>query len=80
MDNDFGNGFNIVDISAIILEDLNPDKVLFNNIGEYEKVLLLGYGKENQVLIASSFADSDGWLALLEKAKYIILSETLENG
>ena len=80
MNNNYGNGFNVVDLEVLTLEDLNPDKVLFNNIGEYEKVLLVGYGKENQVLIASSFADSDGWLALLEKVKYIILSETLENG
>jgi len=74
------NGFQLVHLDFDTKVDLNPDKVLFNNIGEYERVLILGYNKENEVLVAASFANSDEWLALLEKAKYIILSETLTNG
>lgn len=73
-----GNGFNVVDLDNYTTVDLNPDKILFNNIGEYTDLMIIGYDSDNRVRIVSSFADSDGWLALLEKTKHIILREVLD--
>lgn len=73
-----GNGFNVVDLELpYTTAELNPDKILFNNIGEFKSLLIIGYDEDGDVRICGSFPDMNEWLALLEKTKHIILREVL---
>ncbi len=79
MDEKKGNGFNVVDFyPPETTVDLNPDKILFNNIGEYDSFVLAGYDKDGDVRVCFTMAQIDEAISLLEKAKYLILKGTLD--
>ena len=54
-------------------EDINPDTVLENNMGEYECVVIVGYSKMGAERMVSSTGDSALMVWLLERAKKTIL-------
>lgn len=72
-----GNGFNVVNLDIETMVDLNPDKVLFENIGEYNELVIVGYDKEGDLRICTTITSTNTMVALLEKAKFILLKEAL---
>jgi hypothetical protein len=54
-------------------EDIDPDTVLENNMGEYECVVIIGYTKMGAERLVSSTGDSALMVWLLERAKKTIL-------
>lgn len=53
--------------------DLPADRILEQNIGELEGVLIMGYNKQGQFIAASSYADGGLVLWLMEQCKHELL-------
>ena len=55
---------------------LDPDDILENNKGEYENVLILGWGKDGLLRICASDGVAETIL-LIEQAKMVLLTELM---
>jgi len=55
---------------------LDPDAILEANKGEYENVLILGWGKDGLLRICASDGIADTIL-LMEQAKLVLLTELM---
>ena len=63
---------NIVQFNGYTKLDINPDNVLEAAVGEVDRVLVLGWDKENEVYFASSFADEAEINWLLDRIKHTL--------
>jgi hypothetical protein len=63
----------VIEFTGITRLDLPADRVLENNKGQLEGVVILGYDKEGNEFFASSYADSGTVLWLLERCKKQLL-------
>lgn len=69
-----GNGFNVVDFDGLTSHEIDPDKVLFNNVGEFSSVIIVGTDRETGALVvASSFPDRYKLVYQLEAAKLMAM-------
>lgn len=59
---------NVVDFDGYTTHDIDPDLVLENNKGEFERVLVIGWGKQGELLIASSFSSAPDIQWLIQRA------------
>ncbi len=64
----------IIPLGNITSLDLPADRILENNIGELESVILIGYHKDGSEFFASSIADGGTVLWLLERLKLQLLT------
>jgi hypothetical protein len=67
----FGNGADVPDQTH-----LDPDDILENNKGEYENVLILGWGKDGLLRICATDGVAETIL-LIEQAKMVLLTELM---
>lgn len=63
----------IIPFTGISKVDLDPDLVLEGNKGEFEGVVLLGFGKDGDTRFCSTYADGGTILWLLEQCKLRLL-------
>lgn len=63
----------IIPFTGISKVDLDPDLVLEGNKGEFEGVVLLGFGKDGNMRFCSTYADGGTILWLLEQCKLRLL-------
>lgn len=67
----------VIELGCITRLDLPADRVLENNIGELDSVVIMGYDKEGDEVFASSIADGGAVLWLLEQCKLKLLKVPL---
>lgn len=65
---------NVIKFTGETLLDLNPDDILEEAKGQLDKVLILGYTKEDEEFFASSFADGMTAVWLLERFKHLLIT------
>lgn len=71
----------VVDFDGFTKHDIDPDKVLEGNKGEFSRVLVIGWSKEtDELVVASSFTDGAGIMWLLERAKHRLHQMVDEDG
>jgi hypothetical protein len=63
----------IIEFTGITKLDLSPDKVLENNKGEFEGLVLMGWNTDGEEVFASTYADGGTVLWLLERMKLRLL-------
>ena len=56
---------NVVFLDEYTDQDIPADRVLENNVGRFDKVMLLGYDKDGEMRFCSSFADPKDMIWLL---------------
>lgn len=64
---------NVIELGGITSLDLPADRVLTNNIGKFDGVVLIGWDGNDEFTFASSYADGGTVLWLLEQAKKKLL-------
>jgi len=64
----------VVTFNGVTTLDLPPDRVLEAALGKLEGVVLMGYDKEGNEYLASSYADMRNFLWLAERFKMQVLS------
>lgn len=57
----------VVRLNCLTTLDLNPDDVLTGNVGKLSEVLILGFDKEGEFLVASSNGDLERLCFLAQK-------------
>lgn len=73
-----GNGYNVVEFPDIeTMADLNPDRVLWNNIGEFDSFIIVGTDKQGDIRVCITMSNTSEILGLLEKGKYVLLQGTM---
>jgi hypothetical protein len=63
----------ILDFTGITRLDLDPDRVLAKAIGAVDSVIVIGYDKDGDLYIATSYADGGDMLWALEQTKKKLL-------
>ena len=63
----------ILDFTGITRLDLDPDRVLAKAIGAVDSVIVIGYAKDGDLYIATSYADGGDMLWALEQTKKKLL-------
>jgi hypothetical protein len=63
----------ILDFTGITRLDLDPDRVLAKAIGAVDSVIVIGYDKDGELYIATSYADGGDMLWALEQTKKKLL-------
>lgn len=68
---------NVIPLGVITRNNLPPDQVLENAIGQFddEGVVIMGWDKDGSLYFASSIADGGTVLWLLEQCKKRLLTE-----
>ena len=62
-----------IPLNNITYLDILPDRILENNIGKLESVVILGYDKDDNEYFASSIADGGDVNWLLDRCKKQLL-------
>lgn len=65
---------NVIDFPGHTTLDLNPDKILKNNIGRFRKIILVGVEEDGTIVGCSSIADKATIIYLAECLKFQLLS------
>lgn len=68
------NPDNVVRFPGVTLLDIDPDVILKEAMGTLDKVLILGYTKEDDEFFASSFADGPTAVWMMERFKLQLLN------
>jgi len=63
----------VIPIGGVTRLDLPADRILENNIGEFESLVIMGWDKEGNEVFASSIQDGGEIIWLLESLKKILL-------
>lgn len=63
----------ILDFNGITRLDIDPDRVLSQAAGKLQGVVVVGYDKDGEFYVASSYADGGDMLWALELAKKKLL-------
>lgn len=66
---------NVIPIGGVTKLDLPADRILENNIGTLDSVVIMGWDKEGNEIFASSIADGGEVLWLLERMKLMLLTD-----
>ena len=66
---------NVIPIGGITKLDIPPDKILENNMGKFESIVIMGWDKEENEVYASSIADAGEILWLMERMKIELLKD-----
>lgn len=62
---------NVIPFDGYTTLDIDPDSVLENNKGEFSRVMVIGWGKENgELVVASSFSSGPDLMWLLQRAQH----------
>lgn len=69
---------NVIPLGGVTRLDIPADRVLENNIGQLEGVVLIGFGQAGEVVTASSYADGGTVLWLLEKCRRRLMNASDE--
>lgn len=70
---------NVTYFTGYTSKDVPPDRVLINNIGQFEKVFLVGYDHDGQLRVCSSQSSYEGMALdnfMLDQAKAFLLKLT----
>jgi len=68
-------GDNVIPIGGITKLDIPADRVLENNIGQFESIVLMGWNKDGEEVFASSLVDGGDILWLMERMKLKLLRQ-----
>jgi len=63
----------VIPIGGVTRLDLPADRILENNIGEFETLIIMGWDKDGNEVFASSISDGGEIIWLLERMKKILL-------
>lgn len=64
----------VIDIGGVTRLDLPPDRILERSKGQLEGVVIMGWDKEGNQYFASSYADGQEVLWLLESCKHVLMN------
>ncbi|MCZ4270904.1 hypothetical protein [Maritalea porphyrae] len=64
---------NVIQFTGLTRNDMEPDSILENSIGELSEVVLVGFDKEGDFVFASSKADAGETIFLLERGKHKLM-------
>lgn len=65
---------NVVRFPGVTLLDLDPDVILKEAMGVLDKVLIIGYTKDDEEFFSASFADGPTAVWLMERMKLMLLN------
>jgi len=68
----------IINLGGVTQLDLPPDRILENNKGQLETVLILGFDKDGDFISATNKADGGEVLWLLELCKHRLMQIAFE--
>lgn len=67
---------NVVRFPGETMHDIPVEEVL-SGVGDLERVMVLGWGKDGELWVSSSFAKASEMLLLLEVVKKVLLEATI---
>lgn len=65
---------NVIKFTGETLLDLNPDDILEEAKGKLDRVLIIGYTKDDEEYFGASFADGMTAVWLLERFKHLLIN------